>query len=83
MNSMGTAEAKIVMSVELGPSGSEGTWWVEGNAWSISSQVLITIYINKPLLTDQKASLFVQVETFSKRHLLVIRITVFFNLLSA
>lgn len=45
------------MSVELGPSGSEETWWVEGNAWSTSSQVLITICIDKPLVIEQTRQL--------------------------
>lgn len=34
--------------------------------WSVSCQALITIYISKPLSTDQIASPFVSEETFSK-----------------
>lgn len=36
------------------------------DVWSVSCQALITICISKPLGTDQIASLFVSVETFSK-----------------
>lgn len=50
----------IVMSARLDPHGSEGTWWWQG------CLALITIWISKPLGTDQIASLFVSVETLVK-----------------